>query len=100
MRQARALRVALVLDVGGPKLSVRGVAKSFRNARGTVISACTDVTFDVTPGEFVCLLGPSGCGKSTCLGLIAGLDRPDIGQLLMDGRPVKGTCHVRALIFK
>ena len=48
MRQARALRVAPVLDVGGPKLSVRGVAKSYRNARGTVISACTDVTFDVT----------------------------------------------------
>jgi len=100
MRQARALRVAPVLDVGGPKLSVRGVAKSYRNARGTVISACTDVTFDVTPGEFVCLLGPSGCGKSTCLGLIAGLDRPDLGQILMDGRSVTGPGPDRAMLFQ
>jgi sulfonate transport system ATP-binding protein len=76
------------------------VAKSYRNARGTVTSACAEVTFDVAPGEFVCLLGPSGCGKSTCLGLIAGLDRPDAGSILMDGRSVTGPGPDRAVLFQ
>ena len=100
MRQAAALRVVPLREQAGPKLSVRGVAKSYRNARGAVISACTDVTFDVEPGEFVCLLGPSGCGKSTCLGLIAGLDRPDRGGLFMDGRPITGPGPDRAMLFQ
>src|SRR5947209_13973098 len=100
MSQARSLEVVRVPDVTGPKLSVRGVAKSYRNARGTVISACADVTFDVAPGEFVCLLGPSGCGKSTCLGLIAGLDRPDQGEIFMDGRPITGSGPDRAMLFQ
>src|SRR5438132_2783960 len=100
MSQARSLEVVRVPDLAGPKLSVRGVAKSYRNARGTVISACADVTFDVAPGEFVCLLGPSGCGKSTCLGLIAGLDRPDQGEIFMDGKAITGSGPDRAMLFQ
>src|SRR2546428_13601582 len=77
-------------EQAGPKLSLRGVAKSYRNSRGTVTSACAEVTFDVAPGEFACLLGPSGGGKATRLGLIAGLVRPDQGQILMAGRRLTG----------
>ena len=82
------------------QISVRDVARTYRNSRGGKVSACTDVTFDVAPGEFACLLGPSGCGKSTLLNMIAGLDRPDRGDVLVDGRPVAGPGPDRAVLFQ
>lgn len=51
----------------------------------------TDVSFTVEQGEIVCLLGPSGCGKTTLLRLIAGLETPDSGQVLVDGEDVTHT---------
>jgi ABC-type Fe3+/spermidine/putrescine transport system ATPase subunit len=50
----------------------------------------TDVSFTVKKGENICLLGPSGCGKTTLLRLIAGLETPDSGQMLVDGEDVTG----------
>lgn len=71
------------------KLQIRSVSKTFHSRRGQT-PALADITLEVAAGEFVCLLGPSGCGKSTLLNLIAGLERPDAGQILIDGRPVTG----------
>jgi ABC-type nitrate/sulfonate/bicarbonate transport system ATPase subunit len=48
------------------------------------------VSFDVAPGEFVSVIGPSGCGKSTLFNVIAGLDRPDAGRVLVDGTDATG----------
>jgi iron(III) transport system ATP-binding protein len=48
--------------------------------------AVRDVSLDISPGEIVCLLGPSGCGKTTLLRLVAGLETPDSGRILIDGR--------------
>src|SRR5262249_45953296 len=45
-----------------------------------------DITFNVAPGEFFTLLGPSGCGKTTTLRLLAGLETPDAGEIILDGR--------------
>jgi len=100
MRLAERLRLAPE-PLGSPaKISVKDVARTYRNARGGKVSACTDVTFDVAPGEFVCLLGPSGCGKSTLLNMIAGLDQPDRGDVVVDGRPVAGPGPDRAVLFQ
>jgi NitT/TauT family transport system ATP-binding protein len=82
------------------KLSARGVSKSFKNARGQVTPALEDVTLDVAPGEFVCLIGPSGCGKTTLLNIFAGLNRPDEGQVLMDGQPITTPGPDRAVLFQ
>ena len=82
------------------KLSARGVSKSFRSARGGTVSALDDVTLDVGQGEFVCLIGPSGCGKSTLLNLFAGLERPDAGELSIDGRPIGVPGPDRAVLFQ
>jgi sulfonate transport system ATP-binding protein len=85
---------------GRPKLQIRGVSKTFRSVRGEDVAAVRDVTFDVAPGEFVCLLGPSGSGKSTILNLLAGLEMPDRGEIVMDGQPVAGPGPDRAVLFQ
>jgi NitT/TauT family transport system ATP-binding protein len=87
-------------EPGEPRLSVRGVSKWFGSARGERVQALDDVTFDVAPGEFVCLLGPSGSGKSTVLNLLAGHERPDGGEVLHDGAPVTGPGPDRAVLFQ
>jgi NitT/TauT family transport system ATP-binding protein len=81
------------------KLELRSVTKAFQSKRG-ITRALQDITLNVASGEFVCLLGPSGCGKSTLLNIIAGLEEPDAGEVLMDGQPVTEPGRERVLIFQ
>ncbi len=54
------------------------------------LEAVHDVSFELRPGEVVCLLGPSGCGKTTLLRIAAGIERPKSGRLLLDGQEIAG----------
>lgn len=81
------------------KLWIKNVSKSFNSAQGHV-QALSDINLRVDEGEFVCLVGPSGCGKSTLLNLIAGLDRPDSGEILVDNDVVKGPGRDRMVMFQ
>ncbi|GCF07734.1 ABC transporter ATP-binding protein [Dictyobacter arantiisoli] len=67
------------------RLSVEGVTKIYRSGKRTV-EALSPVDLSVAPGEFVSLIGPSGCGKSTLFNIIAGVDTPTAGSLLLDGK--------------
>jgi putative ABC transport system ATP-binding protein len=67
-----------------PLISLRGVAKSYRRG-GQVVPVLNGITLDVQRGDFLGLMGPSGSGKSTLLNLIAGIDKPDAGEILVDG---------------
>ncbi len=62
------------------KVTVSGLAKTFRTMDGKV-DAIHDLSFEVQPGQFYTLLGPSGCGKSTTLRCLAGLERPEAGEI-------------------
>jgi NitT/TauT family transport system ATP-binding protein len=64
---------------------VHEVSKVFGDATNAV-HALDKISLSVEPGEFVCILGASGCGKSTLLNLVAGLDRPSVGTIGVDGR--------------
>jgi len=81
------------------KLDLRAVDKTFRTASGE-FRALQDLHFHAAAGEFVCLLGPSGCGKTTALNIIAGLEKADRGEVLMDGHPVTGPGPDRVVIFQ
>jgi putative ABC transport system ATP-binding protein len=68
-------------------IAVRNLVKTIRNGSHEV-EIIRDVSFDIGPKEFVAVMGPSGSGKSTLLGLIAGLDAPTSGSILIDGREI------------
>ena len=102
MRQAARHHSSVTeeLEVIAPsKLAIEGVSKSFRSASGTVL-ALDRVSLNVAEGEFVCLVGASGCGKTTLLNIIAGLEKPDSGTVLADGKPVTGPGRERLVMFQ
>ena len=70
------------------KIELRRAAMTYQAPDGEV-AALQDVTFGVADGEFVSIVGPSGCGKSTLLALIAGIEHPSGGEVLVDGEPVR-----------
>ncbi|PHV10924.1 ABC transporter ATP-binding protein [Chitinimonas sp. BJB300] len=66
-----------------PAVSLRHVSKHYLRG-GQVIDVLKDIDFDIAPGDFLALMGPSGSGKSTLLNLIAGIDQPSGGQIIVD----------------
>jgi len=68
---------------------IRHLTKSYRRG-GQVVPVLNDISFDIATGDFVALMGPSGSGKSTLLNLIAGIDRPDSGELRVGGVDING----------
>ena len=59
-----------------------------------------DISVEIDAGEFVCILGQSGCGKSTLLRLLAGLEKPTTGELLIDNEKIKGASLKRGVVFQ
>ncbi len=80
-------------------LQLRGVERRFgRAAASTLALQATDL--EVAENDFVTILGPSGCGKSTLLRIVAGLDRPTAGEVLLDGRRIEGPGADRGMVFQ
>lgn len=80
-------------------LQLEHISHSYQGPTGTV-DALEDISFDVAPQEFVCIVGPSGCGKSTLLRLMAGLLRPTRGRLYLDGQPLDGPRRQIGIVFQ
>jgi NitT/TauT family transport system ATP-binding protein len=82
-----------------PAMAVEHLSHIYSTPQGQ-LEALSDVSFQVAPQEFVCLVGPSGCGKSTLLRLMAGLLQPSHGQVCLDGQPLNGPRRQIGIVFQ
>lgn len=89
------------MEAGPASVVLRGVGRTFgvrAGAAGHVV--LRDLELEIVPGEIVAILGPSGCGKSTLLRLVAGLDEPTSGDVVVEGRKVRGIEERCAVVFQ
>jgi len=80
-------------------LQATNLCKQYTTRQGSLI-AIEDVSFDVAPGEFLCIVGPSGCGKSTLLRILAGLLEPDQGVVFLHGKPITNPREEIGFVFQ
>lgn len=83
-----------------PVLSLRRFGMTLRGRDGSVTEVSADITFDVARGEFVSIVGPSGSGKTTLLRAASGLRMPTAGEVLFDGRPLRGVVPGISVVFQ
>jgi NitT/TauT family transport system ATP-binding protein len=85
---------------GTPKLALNGLSLTYKANGSSRLLALDGIDLKVKPGEFLCIVGPSGCGKSTLLHVIAGLQQPTSGHVLVDDNLMDGAGTDRILIFQ
>jgi NitT/TauT family transport system ATP-binding protein len=95
------VRTALAAVEGavGSNLELRSVSHRF-DFEGAPLPVLDRIHLRVERGEFIALLGPSGCGKSTLLRLVAGLEPPSEGELVVEGKPILGPNPSRVVVFQ
>ncbi|NJM88817.1 MAG: ATP-binding cassette domain-containing protein, partial [Hydrococcus sp. RU_2_2] len=81
-------------------IEIDRVDKVFPLPNGESYIALKNIDLKIKKGEFISLIGHSGCGKSTLLNLVAGLDRPTGGGVILEGREVKGPGPDRMVVFQ
>jgi len=81
------------------KLSISGLTKVFGSGTDALV-ALQNVDLIIAENEFVSLVGTSGCGKTTLLSIVAGLEEFDIGEILVDGDPIRGPGRDRGVVFQ
>jgi nitrate/nitrite transport system ATP-binding protein len=81
-------------------ISIEGVTKRFPAPGGGATTVFEDLWLSMARGEFVCVIGHSGCGKTTVLNILAGLDTPSDGAVIVDNQAIEGPSLDRAVIFQ
>ncbi|MFY9827841.1 MAG: ABC transporter ATP-binding protein [Rhodoplanes sp.] len=81
-------------------ISIEGIAKRFPAAAGRETAVFEDLWLAMGRGEFTCIIGHSGCGKTTVLNILAGLDTPSAGVVIVDRQAIEGPSLDRAVIFQ
>lgn len=80
-------------------VSIEDLAKIYPSKNGE-LAVFENVNINIEKGEFVCIIGHSGCGKSTIMNVLAGLDTPSAGAVIMDGKEVEGPSLDRGVVFQ
>jgi NitT/TauT family transport system ATP-binding protein len=88
------------IDRNRRMIELAHVGRTYTRGDGQSVYAVDDVSLIVPEGEFVCLIGPSGCGKSTLLQMVAGLDAPSSGAIVVDGKEIDGPGRERGMVFQ
>lgn len=83
-----------------PFLEIENLSKTFPKPHGGDVSVLDQINLCLGEQEFVAIVGHSGCGKSTLLRLVAGLDRPTTGHLLLEGKPIRKPAAERMMVFQ
>ncbi len=81
-------------------ISIEHISKRYPAPGGGVTTIFEDLWLSLPRGEFGCVIGHSGCGKTTVLNILAGLDQPSEGVVIVDGQAIEGTSLDRAVIFQ
>jgi nitrate/nitrite transport system ATP-binding protein len=81
-------------------ISLEGITKRFPAPGGGMTTVFDDLWLSMSRGEFTCIIGHSGCGKTTVLNLLAGLDEPSAGTIIVDNQSIEGPSLDRAVIFQ
>jgi nitrate/nitrite transport system ATP-binding protein len=81
-------------------ISIEGITKRFAAPGGGATTVFEDLWLPMARGEFTCIIGHSGCGKTTVLNLLAGLDEPSEGTVIVDNQSIEGPSLDRAVIFQ
>ena len=81
-------------------ISIEGITRRFPTPSGGFTTVFADLWLTMRRGEFVCIIGHSGCGKTTVLNILAGLDKPSAGAVIVDGKEIEGPSLDRAVIFQ
>ena len=81
-------------------ISIEGISRRYPAPGGGVTTVFKDLWLAMARGEFVCVIGHSGCGKTTVLNVLAGLDTPSEGAVIVDGQAIDGPSLDRAVIFQ
>jgi nitrate/nitrite transport system ATP-binding protein len=81
-------------------ISIEGISRRFPAAAGGFTAVFENLWLSLSRGEFVCIIGHSGCGKTTVLNILAGLDVPSAGAVIVDGKEIEGPSLDRAVIFQ
>ena len=82
-----------------PELIIRNICKSFPSKQSSIVTL-KNISLTICRSEFVCVVGASGCGKSTLLNIIAGLEEPTSGEILLEGVPIDGPGANRGMVFQ
>ena len=81
------------------KLQAKNIVKHFDH-NGNSVLALDGINLNVDEGDFICIVGPSGCGKSTFLNIVAGLEKPDSGEILLNGNKITTPGPDRTMVFQ
>jgi nitrate/nitrite transport system ATP-binding protein len=81
-------------------ISIEGISRTFPAPGGKTTTVFDDLWLAMNRGEFVCVIGHSGCGKTTVLNILAGLDSPSSGSVIVDNHEIEGPSLDRAVIFQ
>jgi nitrate/nitrite transport system ATP-binding protein len=97
---AQAAQPAHTTPMSIPFLEIANLTKTYPKRGGEAVSVLDQINFNLDEHEFVTLVGHSGCGKSTLLRIVAGLDRPTSGKLLLQGQPIRRPGADRMMVFQ